>query len=85
MQDFLQCLPFPEYSHPEGCLNVAHYLSQDLVKPDLGPKSYIATGRSTTLPPSWPLPAAAKWVIFSSLLLMYEQIKAFLKGAVCDW
>ena len=49
MQDFLQCLPFPEYSHPEGCLNVANYLSQDLVKPDLGPKSYIATGRSTSL------------------------------------
>jgi len=46
MQDFMQCLPFPEYAHPEGSLNVANYLSQDLVKPDLGPKSYIATGRS---------------------------------------
>ncbi len=46
MQDFMQCLPFPEYAHPGGSLNVANYLSQDLVKPDLGPKSYIATGRS---------------------------------------
>jgi len=45
MQDFMQCLPFPEYAHPGGSLNVANYLSQDLVKPDLGPKSYIATGR----------------------------------------
>ncbi|KAA6427483.1 MAG: hypothetical protein FRX49_02146 [Trebouxia sp. A1-2] len=44
-QDFMQCLPFPEYAHPGGSLNVANYLSQDLVKPDLGPKSYIATGR----------------------------------------
>ncbi len=42
----MQCLPFPEYAHPGGSLNVANYLSQDLVKPDLGPKSYIATGRS---------------------------------------
>ena len=41
----MQCLPFPEYAHPGGSLNVANYLSQDLVKPDLGPKSYIATGR----------------------------------------
>ena len=49
MQDFLQCLPFPEYVHPEGSLNVANYLSEDLVKPDLGPKSYIATGRSDLL------------------------------------
>ena len=45
MQDFMHCLPFPEYAHPGGSLNVANYLSQDLVKPDLGPKSYIATGR----------------------------------------
>lgn len=49
MQDFLQCLPFPEYVHPEGSLNVANYLSEALVKPDLGPKSYIATGRSDLL------------------------------------
>ena len=49
MQDFMQCLPFPEYAHPGGSLNVANYLSQDLVKPDLGPKSYIATGRSLLL------------------------------------
>ena len=41
----MQCLPFPEYTHPEGSLNVANYLNVDLIKPDLGPKSYIATGR----------------------------------------
>lgn len=41
----MQCLPFPEYAHPQGSLNVANYLTEDLIKPDLGPKSYIATGR----------------------------------------
>lgn len=49
MQDFLQCLPFPEYCHPQGFLNIANYLTLDLIKPDLGPKSYIATGRSATM------------------------------------
>ncbi|KAL3160540.1 hypothetical protein ABBQ32_010839 [Trebouxia sp. C0010 RCD-2024] len=44
-QDFMQCLPFPEYAHPQGSLNIANYLAEDLIKPDLGPKSYIATGR----------------------------------------
>lgn len=43
----MQCLPFPEYAHPQGSLNVANYLAEDLIKPDLGPKSYIATGRYT--------------------------------------
>ena len=41
----MRCLPFPEYAHPQGSLNVANYLTEDLIKPDLGPKSYIATGR----------------------------------------
>jgi len=45
LQDFMQCVPFPEYTHPDGQLNVASHLATDLVKPDLGPKSYIATGR----------------------------------------
>lgn len=44
----MQCLPFPEYTHPDGQLNVASHLATDLVKPDLGPKSYIATGRYCT-------------------------------------
>ncbi len=45
----MQCLPFPECAHPGGSLNVANYLAEALVKPDLGPKSYIATGRSDFL------------------------------------
>ena len=45
LQDFMGNLPFPEYTHPSGHLNVASHLHADLVKPDLGPKSYIATGR----------------------------------------
>ena len=44
----MQCLPFQEYCHPDGPLNVARYLTSALIKPDLGPKSYIATGRSAT-------------------------------------
>ena len=56
-QDFMQCLPFPEYAHPEGSLNIANYLAEDLIKPDLGPKSYIATGRYTPIPRPYPTSA----------------------------
>ena len=45
MQDFLEMLPLPEYCHPEGPLNLAGYLEDNDVKPDLGPKSYVAFGR----------------------------------------
>ena len=46
MQDFLRMLPWPEYTHPQGPLNLASHLLQDLDNPpDLGPKSYVAYGR----------------------------------------
>ena len=35
----------PEYSHPKGPLNLLSYLKDNSVKPDLGPKSYVAFGR----------------------------------------
>lgn len=35
----------PEYSHPDGSLNLVSYLPNNSVKPDLGPKSYVAFGR----------------------------------------
>ena len=35
----------PEYSHPKGPLNLVSYLEDNGVKPDLGPKSYVACGR----------------------------------------
>ncbi len=38
-------LPMPEYSHPKGPLNLVSYLEDNGVKPDLGPKSYVACGR----------------------------------------
>lgn len=38
-------LPMPEYSHPRGPLNLVSYLKDNSVKPDLGPKSYVAFGR----------------------------------------
>lgn len=45
MQDFMEMLPMPEYSHPRGPLNLVSYLKDNSVKPDLGPKSYVAFGR----------------------------------------
>ncbi|CAL8466277.1 g5813 [Coccomyxa elongata] len=44
-QDFMEMLPMPEYSHPTGPLNLLSYLKDNSVKPDLGPKSYVAFGR----------------------------------------
>ncbi|BDA43691.1 probable lysine-specific demethylase 3B at C-terminar half [Coccomyxa sp. Obi] len=44
-QDFMEMLPMPEYSHPRGPLNLVSYLEDNSVKPDLGPKSYVAFGR----------------------------------------
>ncbi|XP_040366412.1 uncharacterized protein LOC112175955 isoform X1 [Rosa chinensis] len=44
-REFLCCLPFKEYSHPnKGTLNLATYLPPTSVKPDMGPKTYIAYG-----------------------------------------
>ena len=38
-------LPMPEYTHPQGTLNMVSYLEENEIRPDLGPKGYIATGR----------------------------------------
>ncbi|KAG0617853.1 hypothetical protein M758_4G020500 [Ceratodon purpureus] len=43
--EFLRSLPFQEYTDPaQGLLNLAAQLPQDAIKPDLGPKTYIAYG-----------------------------------------
>ncbi|XP_030470114.1 lysine-specific demethylase JMJ26-like [Syzygium oleosum] len=43
--EFVCCLPFKEYTHPSsGFLNLAVKLPQNSLKPDLGPKTYIAYG-----------------------------------------
>lgn len=43
--EFLQALPFQEYTDPaKGALNLAAQLPKDAIKPDLGPKTYIAYG-----------------------------------------
>ena len=43
--EFISSLPFKEYTHPqEGILNLAVKLPERSVKPDMGPKTYIAYG-----------------------------------------
>ena len=38
-------LPWADYTHPQGRLNLASSLLEGDVRPDLGPKSYVAYGR----------------------------------------
>ncbi|KAL3525114.1 hypothetical protein ACH5RR_013486 [Cinchona calisaya] len=43
--EFTSALPFKEYTHPHsGILNVAAKLPAEVLKPDMGPKTYIAYG-----------------------------------------
>ncbi|XP_051124201.1 lysine-specific demethylase JMJ25-like [Andrographis paniculata] len=43
--EFISCLPFKEYTHPRsGYLNLAVKLPEKSLKPDMGPKTYIAYG-----------------------------------------
>ncbi|KAL6970129.1 hypothetical protein U1Q18_029834 [Sarracenia purpurea var. burkii] len=43
--EFITCLPFKEYTNPRnGFLNLAVKLPENTLKPDLGPKTYIAYG-----------------------------------------
>nr|GEU93111.1 JmjC domain-containing protein [Tanacetum cinerariifolium]GEU93116.1 JmjC domain-containing protein [Tanacetum cinerariifolium] len=43
--EFITCLPFKEYTHPrDGYLNLVVKLPKDSLKPDMGPKTYIASG-----------------------------------------
>ncbi|XP_042500366.1 lysine-specific demethylase JMJ25-like [Macadamia integrifolia] len=43
--EFVSSLPFQEYTHPNyGILNLAVKLPENTLKPDLGPKTYIAYG-----------------------------------------
>ncbi|KAL4231689.1 Lysine-specific demethylase 3B [Mactra antiquata] len=42
--DLMQSLPLPEYTRRDGRLNLVSRLPDFLVKPDLGPKMYIAYG-----------------------------------------
>lgn len=48
--EFICYLPFEEYTHPHrGFLNLAVKLPKECVKPDMGPKTYIAYGVSEEL------------------------------------
>ncbi|CAK9146555.1 unnamed protein product [Ilex paraguariensis] len=48
--EFMAMLPYSDYTHPRsGLLNLATKLPDGAVKPDLGPKTYIAYGYSEEL------------------------------------
>ena len=42
--DLMRSLPLPEYTQRNGVLNLASRLPDFFVKPDLGPKMYVAYG-----------------------------------------
>lgn len=45
VSEFMALLPFSDYTHPKsGLLNLATELPEGALKPDLGPKTYIAYG-----------------------------------------
>lgn len=45
-------LPAAEYMRPDGPLNLISYMRPDDKPPDVGPKLYIATGRSAPQQPT---------------------------------
>jgi lysine-specific demethylase 3 len=48
--EFMSALPFREYTDPKsGPLNLVVMLPENVIKPDLGPKTYIAYGVSQEL------------------------------------
>ncbi|XP_071912794.1 lysine-specific demethylase JMJ27-like isoform X1 [Coffea arabica] len=48
--EFINCLPFKVYTHPRGgYLNLAVKLPKNCLKPDMGPKTYIAYGYAEEL------------------------------------
>jgi len=42
--DFMKWIPLPDYTRREGRYNLASYMPEFFVRPDLGPKMYIAYG-----------------------------------------
>ncbi|KAL5726810.1 hypothetical protein ACHQM5_000065 [Ranunculus cassubicifolius] len=49
-EEFVTALPFQDYTNPKtGLLNLAVKLPENVLKPDLGPKTYIAYGISKEL------------------------------------
>jgi len=48
--EFIMMLPYSDYTHPKsGILNLATKLPAAALKPDLGPKTYIAYGLAEEL------------------------------------
>lgn len=47
--DLMKNLPLPEYSDPEGNLNLASHLPSFFVRPDLGPRLCCAYGTTVLL------------------------------------
>lgn len=47
-EDLMNCLPLKEYTQRDGRFNLASRLPECFVRPDLGPKMYIAYGNAGT-------------------------------------
>lgn len=45
-EDLMNCIPLPEYTKRQGRYNLASFMPDYYVKPDLGPKMYIAYGNA---------------------------------------
>ena len=45
-EDLMKCLPLPEYTQRTGRRNLAGFMPDFFVRPDLGPKMYIAYGNA---------------------------------------
>ncbi|VVC42709.1 JmjC domain [Cinara cedri] len=47
-KNLMDCLPLKEYTHRNGKFNLASYLPECFLRPDLGPKMYTAYGNAGT-------------------------------------
>ncbi|KAF8509415.1 Clavaminate synthase-like protein [Hysterangium stoloniferum] len=45
-EDFLKAVPVPNYTRPDGCLNIVSHFPTNTIAPDIGPKMYNAFASS---------------------------------------